>query len=360
VSELATVSVPTPSSVPNMLRELRAVALTARAIDFGAWVGSPLEPLLSKLVPEVSGLLSRALATTAPIALLGDHTQNVDTSSPGPVLGARLHAANIAFVARIELVEKQRVLARINDGADAWEVLSRCDRGAHKVWKIAVALEAALAELIGTPTQLHQPFDLELSLEVRRVYATFRRGVLRDEEPTARTIEARLVGAGASVARLVGRDISSSMRISDRAALERLRGRLMAWFHCPTGRCPVAGLRLWRDLAGFAVLLRQVNERAELVAHDLEQGKALLEEVASVDPQAPAPPELQARLACLRGACDELDRALRDEATPCATIAECLVALLRARCAGAAGPEPARAQSAPVASPQQPTRRSKA
>jgi hypothetical protein len=132
---------------------------------------------------------------------------------------------------------------------------------------LEAAREAGEPDVLGGAHQgRHRLADLDSALTVRRLYRQFR-GHLR--RPEARTQEAVLVAvryAAGAIAAVVASPDYGDVRASDRAILRRLRERMLDW-----GRGAKElqdGLDILQDVWTAADLLRDVNRRQELRAHD--------------------------------------------------------------------------------------------
>jgi hypothetical protein len=165
--------------------------------------------------------------------------------------------------------------------------------------------------------------SLSESLRVRRALWKFWRSVLAREAPGDQELGAVLLAVGASIARLEGREEYREMRIDDRIQLRQLHERLRGWLSSP--RSEVADARrLWQDVVGYATLLRQVNLRAELIAHDHRIAAESLAELREQAVDAPCPPALRRRLQAMHGRSEELDQLLEDPACSAAELSELL------------------------------------
>lgn len=188
-------------------------------------------------------------------------------------LAAR-EVSNLAFVARGQLIEMQDSLRGALERKQVWAVASTADSGLRHAGKALIAIESALCEYEGLPAPDRRWTDLADSLETRRLYAQFRRAILRSaERPSGDSVSVRLRGAATRIAILRNLEIYPFLRIDDRLTIRNLQKRIAAWSNHDgdsekgTGD-EEAGERLWEDLVSFARLLVKVNDREELVEHD--------------------------------------------------------------------------------------------
>jgi hypothetical protein len=108
--------------------------------------------------------------------------------------------------------------------------------------------------------------DLASAIAVRRLYARFRRALRRPEGPSPEAVLGALRYAAGALATLVASREYVELRASDRALLRRLRERVFAWSR-DINQVEL-GLQLLDDIWTAADLLRGINRRQELHAHD--------------------------------------------------------------------------------------------
>jgi hypothetical protein len=119
---------------------------------------------------------------------------------------------------------------------------------------------------------------VDSALAVRRLYANFRRRLRRADEETPEGVLSALRYAAGALAILVSSDEYDDVRASDRALLRHLRERILTWGK--RQQSLEVGLHLLDDLWTSADLLRDINHRQELRAHD----HALIEELLAEPP----------------------------------------------------------------------------
>lgn len=227
--------------------------------------------------------------------------------------GAARHIADISFMARLELVRTRHALNALEPAADTWEHIVVCARIRRRVLKSAAALERAICDFKGIEAS-NDWYGMAIrdSIEIRRVYAIFRKSLHPHDEPIERQMYARVRVVGVAIARLIGRDIYEDLKVRDRQLIRELRIRVIRWLRDhleQTGEAHMrSGKRLWQDAVGLANLLMQVNNRPELRDHDVTTLNAVYAALcsgpASADDMAAAQLE-QAR--CLYGLDTELD-----------------------------------------------------
>lgn len=220
---------------------------------------------------------------------------------------------DIAFIARLELGERKRRLTALGAGRARIDVLGECERTLRGVRKSLSALDRAVSDAFGVPRLLHYESELETSLRVRQCYARFRQQILGDGEEVDELgkVRARLREAGTAIAVLIGRSIYPELRVRDRLQIRELQARILTWLRGAEND-RASGIRLFEDLAAFARLLAEVNNREELLVHDAAVVTEAYDELFAgrAAPRDPIPPYLCARLQSLSGLDDEVDALL--------------------------------------------------
>lgn len=132
---------------------------------------------------------------------------------------------------------------------------------------LAAAQERGLIELVsGAHLRQHRGFDLNTTLAVRRLYAEFRRGLRSPNSDTPEAVFGALRYAAGALAAMFSSPHYRHARVSDRSLLRRLQQRVLAWAR--GDKTLELGLHLLEDVRTCADLLRGINRRQELRAHD--------------------------------------------------------------------------------------------
>lgn len=248
-----------------------------------------------------AAVLAMAGIVETAIRLLGELQDRVDAGGPSPWAGV----ADVCFAGRLELNQVQRVLAA---GRDPDELAIAIEAAHRKLRRaIRAVLETATAagapDILGGPHQGRHVFaDLASALVVRRLYAGFRRELRRPDGDGAEAVLVALRYAAGAIATMTTAPDYGDVRAADRAILRNLHQRLVTWARGP--RDAATGRHLLADVWTCADLLRGINKRQELRAHDA----ALI--AALVSDPAPALPGWWARLEALIGLDDQLDAAI--------------------------------------------------
>lgn len=218
-----------------------------------------------------------------------------------PTRGVSDIVGDVAVLVQIELRQRSDRLGRLP--ADRLTILSECDSALHRVHIGGLALLRAFA---GGELDELEP-DLDEAICVRRAYGELRHGIGKlDEAPL--DLRTRLRRAGTSLAVLVGRSAYPLLRVRDRFQLSQLQHRILAWLRANGGFDISVGEQLWKDLLIFLEMLREINRRQVLRAHDARTVTAL----RAREGIALRPVDRE-RLATLLGLDEALDEWIRGE-----------------------------------------------
>ncbi len=283
---------------------------------------SALISLATDLVPTVRALLEDGLQVTRDIEAAYGPDQIGDTppeeDDPFSLKGigflissvfAARDLTDLAFFARTELKECLDVLTATSqrENVDLESVASYCEAGTRRLRKALISVESAMYEFEQLEAPIRKWFDVEVSLQIRKLYWNLRRetaGRPREDKRLAERLRS-------VVYRLVAfRELSvyPLLRIDDRIQLRTLLKRILEWLN-RTGRDDKEGHQLWQDLVGFAEILVQVSQRQELQEHDRTLvARALRQLFRKRPPPETVPEELLDELESLLGLDDELDR----------------------------------------------------
>lgn len=110
----------------------------------------------------------------------------------------------------------------------------------------------------------------------RRAYVELADAILGNRDASATDALARLRLAGTAITKLLGDANHAGASAEERAVLRGLHQRILHWLRT-TPDDGVAGIVLWRELVELVEGLMRINDRDELVAHDLHTLRACLE-----------------------------------------------------------------------------------
>ncbi|MCG3174949.1 MAG: hypothetical protein GMKNLPBB_03252 [Myxococcota bacterium] len=194
-----------------------------------------------------------------------------------------------------------------------WNIIAKCAEARTKIQHLAMVLEGQVCMLGGMPTALHSLAQTGEALLVRGMYVNFRHGLLALGQPEPAAVEQHLRRASVLMARMSGNNNFTVLRIADKVMFVRMRERMIEWFSS-AGKDPREGLRIWQDLLGMSELFMQINNRAELAAHDTRVVWELMQLFTRGAWQAPRLPDAQWREAVsLLGLDREADDLIRRE-----------------------------------------------
>jgi hypothetical protein len=238
------------------------------------------------LTPQISGLLQTVLT------LLGDlertaepgHDDGFPEDEPATWVGFRppverppSRIQDVCFVASFEL---SRLLRALPAAAEPEARALWAETAVRKLHRVLLAVMTSAERLAGAPLQGTEPLrrwsraELESALAVRQLYVAFRRTLRRPENGTREAVLTALRYAAGGLASISASPHYLAVRSSDRALLRRQRDRLLDWAHA--GKPTQAGVQLLEDIFTCADLLRDINRRQELRAHDLRSMRELV------------------------------------------------------------------------------------
>lgn len=293
-------------------------------MDFTVSEETQRVPAITEVVPGVRDLLNAAVETLRAIQQLYESNAVlrkvvVEDSDPdsltdiGVLISTEMAArgiADLAFVARGDLMNCRQELAKAVERESFWQMASRCDTGYRHLRRALISVESAIFEFEGREPPVRPWVDLSSSLKIRQAFGRLRRSVLGDDNDAALPVADRLARIAERLVALRGEHFYPLLRFDDRVAVRRLYQRIVDW---QEGRAEeeVTGQRLWRDVVGFTELLRQVNHREELREHDLKSLSGLLQEMRSDGADEPSISEKAHKLLwSLQGLDNELDGVL--------------------------------------------------
>ncbi|MCA9605129.1 MAG: hypothetical protein KC619_06020 [Myxococcales bacterium] len=344
---------------PALLEALASSVDRVTSIDLVALEGMPsravhaeVEPVMTSALGSLIETLGRVLdryegmspewgmAGDEPTSVVREFERGVDALVEQAATPDRV--ADLAFMATLELRQRQARIAGLDPDDDPCKLLAAFDSARRRAQKSARAVGTVLAELEGLDHDFGHASELTKSLAVRAVYAKLRRRIDADDEPSLDQLEARLRRIGTELVIMAGKPLYRDLRIEDRVEFRKLRNRIMSWVADPD-RSAVDGLRLWQDIAAFGGILAQVSQRQELLQHD-----AVVLAVASTtcrEGRRDLSEPMIEHLRSLRGLSDDVDRLLeigeRSAHAWCPVVDALALRFRRRPSAAPAQPEPA-------------------
>lgn len=308
-STRATSELQAVGSRAELLLELRALGSRTAAIDPREGEDDPAR--LDALAGELQLLLAQAMDTLGALRRTDEESRVAEgtgefelvdddldegTSAKAPVMSPP-RLANVCFAGKFEL---GRVLRELGCARQPPETLVAAETARRKLLRVFRAVLDATADITDDePPWRYEGVDLRSALVVRRLYAQFRRALRRPTGDDADAVLTAVRYAAGALATLVTSPAYAEARASDRALLRRLHARALTWAR--SDRTVTGGLQLLDDVWTSADLLRDINRRQELRAHDAMALRAASDGPAD-DPEA-----WRARLDTLLGLDDALD-----------------------------------------------------
>lgn len=253
----------------------------AEGVDVRVPEDSALIGLALDLVPKVTRQLRTGIDLMSAIE---DRYDPAGTETPRPVDGDTLvhiglmisselaarDLVDMAYFARLELQGALDKLEQATTRKRADLLLaSSCEAGLRCLRKALVSVESALFEFEERSQPDRQWFDVEVSLQIRKLYWNLRNLIERsviDEDPD---LESRLRQVLYRILAFRELSIYPFLRVDDRVHMRSLLERILNWLNSEDRDVEVAR-NLWRDLSSFTELLVQVSHRQELQDHDRE------------------------------------------------------------------------------------------
>lgn len=191
------------------------------------------------------------------------------------------------------------------------QLLVACDRARRKLRRSLRALGEAHGRQAGRTLALADDWTdrVQAAVAVRHMYTKFREA-LPDcpDDPDPAMVARLLRRAATALAMLCGDEDFDEVRLHDRLLLRDLQTRTLCWGRAPQAQ---AGARLYADIRSAADLLRAINLRQELRAHDVALVEELRRLFAGGAPSSGDLELLAGRMRELRGLDDDLDALLR-------------------------------------------------
>ena len=278
---------------------------------------SALISLATDLVPKVTHLLRQGIDLLTDVEKFYGPAYSPESEDPESLsqIGLQISTefaardlADMSFFARADLKNSLEVLvASATHKHNQMTLASNCEAGLRRLRKALISVESTVFEFEGRPAPERQWFDVEVSLQIRKLYWNLRQetgGLTGNKD---RPIETRLRAVLYRILAFRELSVYPFLRVDDRVNLRRLLKRILDWLNSDE-RDPAVARRLWQDLSSFAEILVQVSHRQELRDHDL---KLVSRTYRTLFPfgarRRMVPDELLEELQSLLGLDDELD-----------------------------------------------------
>ncbi|MEM7355569.1 MAG: hypothetical protein AAF657_32445, partial [Acidobacteriota bacterium] len=240
---------------------------------------SALISLATDLVPKVTHLLREGIELLvgieefySPVSDAMEREDPESLSQIGLQISTELATRDLidmTFFARADLKNSLEVLiASATHRHDQMTLASNCEGGLRRLRKALISVESAMFEFEGHTPPERQWFDVEVSLQIRKLYWNLRRETGGQSEKKDRSLEVRLRSVLYRILAFRELSVYPFLRVDDRVNMRQLMKRILDWLNSDQRDVAIAR-RLWEDLSSFAEILVQVSHRQELQDHDL-------------------------------------------------------------------------------------------
>ncbi len=261
----------------DLTRRFDQLIRQVESVDVRVPEDSALISLATDLVPKVTRQLRDGIALLTDVETLYAPTGSGAAEAESLTqIGLQISAefatrdlCDVAFFARTELrTALEHLVTAATRDPGPMVLASSCEAGLRRVRKALVSVESAVFEFEGMPPPERQWFDVEVSLQIRKLYWNLRRETGGGTDAGDDSLEPRLRAVLYRIVAFRELSVYPFLRVDDRVHLRRLLKRILEWLNGET-RDPLVARRLWQDLSGFAEILVQVSHRQELRDHDL-------------------------------------------------------------------------------------------
>ncbi len=307
--------------LPQFSERLNKLVAQVEGADVRVPEDSALISLAADLVPKVTHLLRHGIDLLVdiehfygPVRGAAEREDPESLSQIGLQISAEFAARDLndmAFFARTDLKNALEILiASATHKHNQMTLASNCEGGLRRLRKALISVESAIYEFEGETAPERHWFDVEVSLQIRKLYWNLRRETAIREQASEKPIEVRLRAVLYRILAFRELSVYPFLRVDDRVNLRRLLKRILDWLNSEERDATVAR-RLWQDLSSFAEILVQVSHRQELRDHDLRLVARAYRTLFPFGARRRAVPEdLLVDLQTLLGLDDELDRVI--------------------------------------------------
>lgn len=279
---------------------------------------SALISLAADLVPNVTRLLREGIDLLVRVEAHYDpdrRGQGTDSGDSLSEIGMQISSEfamrdlnNVAFFARSDLRSAlDKLVTTATQRGATMALASYCESGMRRIRKALISVESAVYEFEGSAAPSRHWFDVEVSLQIRKLYWNLRREISGHNSEPNKPLEDRLRAVLYRIVAFRELSVYPLLRVEDRVTLRRLLKRMLDWLNS-RDRPELEARRLWDDLKSFASLLVQVSHRQELRDHDLALlGRIQATVVPGNRPVARVPEEVFEWGSALLGLDEELD-----------------------------------------------------
>ncbi len=304
---------------PEFAERLTKTIAQVEGADVRVPEDSALISLAADLVPKITRLLRDGIGLLVEIeAFYGPAPGSSNREDPDSLsqIGLQISAefaardlCDMAFFPRSGLTSPlETLISSATHKHNQMTLASNCEGGLRRLRKALISVESAIYESEGEEPPERHWFDIEVSLQIRKLYWNLRRETSSRSPADEKPIEVRLRAVLYRILAFRELSVYPFLRVDDRVNLRRLLKRILDWLNSDERDLATAH-RLWQDLSSFAAILVQVSHRQELRDHDLELIVRAYHTLFPFGNQRPSVPKnLLAELQSLLGLDEELDR----------------------------------------------------
>ncbi len=220
---------------------------------------------------------------------------------------------DFVFFCLNEIRPCRKRLVRAIQSKNPAKVIATSGEAYRRLNTALIPLENALARAEGREAPARMEWDLEISLQVRKLYADLRQELQIVPDADDAQIRESLISFVLRFDDMKGRDDYRFLRFDDRIHLDSLLKGTREWLREGPDGDSQTGRNVWQELVNLVELMRQISIRTELRTYDLQLIRRACRELFEVEPKpASMSPYLQEELTNLLGLDDELDWLIRN------------------------------------------------
>jgi hypothetical protein len=269
------------TALPELLVHLSRAVRSARLIDPRDLEEADVRSIRDKALPTIRSLVRFTAETLASIAgLYGSERSDGDDAVEED---RRRGIADLARVGKLELVGALQQIREPLDGVEHSALLARAIRCRGMIVSVATSVDEIVCTTERWTRTLDNEPELKESMIVRGAYAAFRDRIGQLAPRDGDDIFPALATVRDAIGSLVEAPVGDLLRFADRESLLGLRGRLDLWLGDAGGNDERTGRLLWEETCLLTSMLMQINNRQELIAHDIQASRRLLDRLSRPD-----------------------------------------------------------------------------
>ena len=225
------------TTVQDSLERLRKSSNIARQLDLFQYEDKEPQVIREEFLPIVKRSVSFSIDVTdeilrhyaGPEDQAAEDVDNTELESHElPTSDERVIVDLLRF-ARAEMKQARLELEAINEPADHWELLARCNRCRGTLVRTARNIEKTICDHEGWETELSIETDLAGSLIVRKIYRDLHSALSKEPQAESSNISDHLTSAEQMLTTILCSSARRHLRIADYCLLVKLRQRIAGW-----------------------------------------------------------------------------------------------------------------------------------